>query len=87
MDSADVDIDNGGDGSLPKLEGSSDEENDDMDDDGDDRDEEDDALEVLSAEEREYLLENTAVVWVRLDKVRQYYTNLPLGLVLTFTTH
>lgn len=87
MDGADVDIDNDGDGSLPELEGSSDEENDDADDDGDDRDEEDDALEALSAEEREYLLENTAVVRVTLDKVRQYYTNLPLGLVLTFTTH
>ena len=59
---------------LEDLEDDSGDENDDDDDEGgndegNDKEEEEDALEILDAEEREALLENTAVVRTTLDKV------------------
>jgi hypothetical protein len=71
---------------LPALEDLEDDSGDENDDDndeggndeGNDKEEEEDALEILDAEEREALLENTAVVRTTLDKVSQYLSFLVL---------
>jgi hypothetical protein len=66
---ADADADDDDNGTPPELEDIGDEEDGDADDDEDDTEEEEDALEALSAEEREALFENTGVVRMTLDKV------------------
>ena len=60
---------------LPALE---DLEDDSRDENNDDKEEEEDVLEILDAEEREALLENTAIVQMTLDKVSQYLSFLVL---------
>jgi hypothetical protein len=74
INDADVDNDDDDDSTVPELEGIGDEEEEEeADDEEDDKEEEKDVLEELSAEEREHLLENTAVVRTTLDKVCVVY--------------
>lgn len=69
---------------LPALEDLDGDENNDKDDEGGDDEgtdeEEEDMLEIMDADEREALFENTAVVRTTLDKVSQHLLCLFLSL-------